>query len=156
MLDDIRDAADIRRDRRAAHARALRNGIREGLGERCQRVDVQRVIEAVHIRDPTRKHDAAGRAGVGGQLFQRLALLTVARDEQADIGMGLYGDGEAADERPHVLDRVEPGGDAEHDGILRRLHADRAQIRLPVQLRHNRRKIDAVVDRKHRLRVEAA
>ena len=114
------------------------------------------MIEAVHIRDPTRKHDAAGRAGVSSQLFQRLALLTVARDEQADIGMGLYGDGKAADKRPHVLDRVEPGGDAKHDGILRRLHADRAQIRLPVQLRHNRRKIDAVVDRKHRLRVEAA
>ena len=86
------------------------------------------MIKAVHIRDPARKHDAAGRAGVGGQLFQRLSLLAVARDEQADIGVGLYGDGEAADERPHILDRIKAGGDAEHDGILRRLHADRAQI----------------------------
>ena len=79
-----------------------------------------------------------------------------ARDEQADIGMGLYGDGEAADERPHILDRIKAGGDAEHDGILRRLHADRAQIGLSVQLWHNGRKINAIIDRKHRLRVKAA
>ena len=156
MLDDIRDAADVRRDRRAAHAGALGDGIGEGLGKRRQRIDVQRVIEAVHIRDPARKHDAAGRAGVSGQLFQRLALLAVARDEQADIGMLLNGKREAADERPDVLDRVETGGNAKHDGILRRLHADGAQIRLPVQLRHNGRKINAIVNRKHRLRVEAA
>ena len=156
MLDDIRDAADIRRDRRAAHTRTLCDGIRERLGKGRQRIDVKRMIEAVHIRDPARKHDAAGRAGVGGQLFQRLSLLAVARDEQADIGVGLYGDGEAADERPHILDRIKAGGDAEHDGILRRLHADRAQIGLPVQLRHNGRKIDAIIDRKHRLRVKAA
>ena len=70
--------------------------------------------------------------------------------------MGLYGDGEAADERPHILDRIKAGGDAEHDGILRRLHADRAQIGLPVQLRHNGRKINTIIDRKHRLRVKAA
>ena len=66
------------------------------------------------------------------------------------------GDGKAADERRHILDRVEPRGDAEDDGIVLHLQANRAQIFLPPELRRDRGKIDAVVDGEHRLRVKAS
>ena len=65
-------------------------------------------------------------------------------------------DGKAADKRPDVLDRIETGCNTEHNGIFCRLHANRAQICFPVQLRYNGRKINAVIDCEHRLRVEAA
>ena len=156
VLDDIRDAADIRRDGRAAHARALGDGVGEGLGDGRERVDVERVVEAVHIRDPARKHNRALRAGLRGKCFKHLALLALARDQQADIRVIFDGDGKAADERRHILDRVEPGRDAEDDGIVPHLQANRAQIVLPPELRRDRGKIDAVVDGEHRLRVKAS
>ena len=106
MLDDIRDAADIRRDRRAAHTRTLCDGIRERLRKRRQCINVQRMIKAVHIRDPAREHDRARRAGLRGKRFEHLALLALARDQQADIRVIFDGDGKAADERRHILDRV--------------------------------------------------
>ena len=145
VLDDIRDAADIRRDGRAAHARAFGDGVGEGLGDGRERVDVERVVKTVHIRDPAREHDRTRRAGLRGKRFEHLVLLALACDQQADIRMIFDGDGKAADERRHILDRVEPRGDAEDDGIVLHLQANRAQIVLPPELRRDRGKIDAVV-----------
>ena len=70
--------------------------------------------------------------------------------------MRLDRDGKAADERPHVLDRVESRGNAENDGVLLHLHPDGAEIRFPAELRRDGRKVDAVIDGEHRLRVKAA
>ena len=62
VLNDVWDAAHIRGDRRAVHPRALGDCVGERLRKRGQRVHVQRMVEAVHVRHPPGKHIAPLRA----------------------------------------------------------------------------------------------
>ena len=156
VLNDVRNPADIRGDGRAVHPRALGDCVGERLRKRGQRVHVQRMVEAVHVRHPPGKHIAPLRAELRSQLFEHFALLAVARNEQPDVRVLLRRKGKAADQRRHVLHRVQPRRDAEHNIVRPGRKADAFQIRRAIHRGRPRRKIDAVVDGEHRLRVKAA
>ncbi len=156
VFDQIRYAANVGRDGRAAHPRALGERIRERLGERRERVHVQRIVKAVHIGLPACEYIASRRAAVLCQLLQLGALLAVARDDQADIRSCCRAFAEGADERSDVLHRREPRRDAVHHGVPRQPKPERGAILFPRFRGRARRKVHAVIDGKHRLRVKAA
>ena len=133
MVNQRGNAAHPRGDCGAAAACALGQGIGEALGDRGQHVHVDCRIEAVGILHPAGKGDRSGGAELLRQILHLLALLAVAGDDEADLRAGLHRNGEAADQRAHVLDGVDARGDAEHGQPLLRLDADAAQIGAAVE-----------------------
>ena len=68
----------------------------------------------------------------------------------------LHGRGKGAHERRHILDGGDAGGNAEHDGPVRRHQADAAQPLIPRDGLERGGEVDAVIQRENALRVEPA
>ena len=156
VVDEVGHAANVRGDGRAVHARALRQGIGEGLGQRREHIDIQCLIEAVDVLEPAGEEYRALRTQLLGQRADLFGLLAVARNDKADVRRLLHGRGKGAHERRHILDGGDAGGNAEHDGFVRRRQADAAQPLIPRDGLERRGEVDAVIQRENALRVEPA
>ena len=156
VVDEVGHAANVRGDGRAVHARALRQGIGEGLGQRREHIDIQCLIEAVNVLEPAGEEYRALRTQLLGQRADLFGLFTVARNDKADVRRLLHGRGKGAHERRHILDGGDAGGNAEHDGFVRRRQADAAQPLIPRDGLERGGEVDAVIQRENALRVEPA
>ena len=126
---------------------ALRQGIGEGLREGGQGVDIQRGIEPIHTAaDPAGEGDLLFHAQFLCQILQLLPLLAVPGDDQPQPGAGLVSFRKAPDQGGHILDGVQPGGDAHHHAGLVHVGPQTPEIGQPVPLRRRRGEVDAVVD----------
>ena len=126
---------------------ALRQGVGEGLGEGGQGVDIQRGIEAVHAAaDPPGEGDFLFHPQFPGQVPQLLPLLAVTGNDQPQPGTGLVTLGKAPDQGGHVLDRVQPGGDAHHHAVLVHIGPQAPEVGQPIPLGRGGGKVDAVVN----------
>ena len=128
-------------------AGALRQGIGEGLREGGQGVDIQRGIEPIHTAaDPAGEGDLLFHAQFLCQILQLLPFLAVPGDDQPQPGAGLVSFRKAPDQGGHILDGVQPGGDAHHHAGLVHVGPQTPEIGQPVPLRRRRGEVDAVVD----------
>ena len=126
---------------------ALRQGIGEGLREGGQGVDIQRGIEPIHTAaDPAGEGDLLFHAQFLCQILQLLPLLAVPGDDQPQPGAGLVSFRKAPDQGGHILDGVQPGGDAHHHAVFLHVGPQSPEIGQPVPLRRRRGEVDAVVD----------
>ena len=126
---------------------ALRQGVGEGLGEGGQGVDIQRGIEAVHTAaDPAGEGDLLFHAQFLCQILQLLPLLAVPGDDQPQPGAGLVSFRKAPDQGGHILDGIQPGGDAHHHTVFLHVGTQSPEIGQPLPLRRRRGEVDAVVD----------
>ena len=156
VVDEVGHAANVRGDGRAVHARALRQGIGEGLGQRREHIDIQCLIEAVDVLEPAGEEYRALRTQLLGQRADLSGLLAVARNDKADVRRLLHGRSKGTHERRHILDGGDAGGNAEHDGPVRRRQADAAQPLIPRDGLERGGEVDAVIQRENALRVEPA
>ena len=125
----------------------LRQGVGEGLGEGGQGVDIQRGIEPIHTAaDPAGEGDLLFHAQLLCQILQLLPLLAVPGDDQPQPGAGLVSLRKAPDQGGHILDGVQPGGDAHHHAVFLHVGPQSPEIGQPVPLRRRRGEVDAVVD----------
>ena len=128
-------------------AGALRQGIGEGLREGGQGVDIQRGIEAVHTAaDPAGEGDLLFHAQFLCQILQLLPLLAVPGDDQPQPGAGLVSFRKAPDQGGHILDGVQPGGNAHHHAVFVHIGPQAPEVGQPIPLGRGGGKVDAVVD----------
>ena len=125
----------------------LRQGVGEGLGEGGQGVDIQRGIEAVHTAaDPAGEGDFLFHPQFPGQVPQLLPLLAVTGNDQPQPGTGLVALGKAPDQGGHILDGVQPGGNAHHHAVFVHIGPQAPEVGQPIPLGRGGGKVDAVVD----------
>ena len=147
LIDEIGDAAHGGGHRGQMKPGALRQGVGEGLGEGGQGVDIQRGIEPIHTAaDPAGEGDLLFHAQFLCQILQLLPLLAVPGDDQPQPGAGLVSFRKAPDQGGHILDGVQPGGDAHHHAVFLHVGPQSPEIGQPVPLRRRRGEVDAVVD----------
>ena len=155
MVDEVGHASHPAGHGGQTGACPLGEGVGEGLGEGGEGIDVQRVIEAVHIGHPPREADLLLHAQGGRQVFQLVHLLAVPRDKQAQPGAALMGAGEAADQSGNVLHGVQSGRDARDDAVVRPVGPHARQVLAPAHGGGAGGKVDAVIDGEEPVRVEA-
>ena len=126
---------------------ALRQGVGEGLGEGGQGVDIQRGIEPIHTAaDPAGEGDLLFHAQFLCQILQLLPLLAVPGDDQPQPGAGLVSFRKAPDQGGHILDGVQPGGNAHHHAVFVHIGPQAPEVGQPIPLGRGGGKVDAVVD----------
>ena len=158
MAHELRHAADAGADRREVSLRALGDGVREGLRPGGQGVDVDRAVKGWHIVHPSGEAGDVRDAERRCEGRERLPLLSVSGDEQAQLGVLRISEGEAAQQRRDVLHRVQPRRDADDNAVRRGAEPD------PLEKRGARRlapagrgvELQPVIDRKNAVRAEAA
>ena len=156
VLDDGRHAADVRGDGGQMRARALWQRIGKRLRHGRERVDIERAVEAVEVVDPAEEEHAVLKVQLLCERLELFALLTVARDGEAQLRAGLFGQRHCAQERRDILHGVEPGGNARDDVALMHGIAELREIRRAVGLGHDVGKVEPVVDGKEPVRLKAA
>ena len=137
-------------------ARALWQRIGKRLRHRRERVDIERAVEAVEVVDPAEEEHAVLKVQLLCERLELFTLLTVARDGEAQLRAGLFGQRHCAQERRDILHGVEPGGNARDDVALMHGIAELREIRRAVGLGHDVGKVEPVVDGKEPVRLKAA
>ena len=137
-------------------ARALWQRIGKRLRHGRERVDIERAVEAVEVVDPAEEEHAVLKVQLLCERLELFALLTVARDGEAQLRAGLFGQRHCAQERRDILHGVEPGGNARDDVALMHGIAELREIRRAVGLGHDVGKVEPVVDGKEPVRLKAA
>ena len=155
-VDEVGDAAHGGGDCRQMEPGTLCQGVGEGLGEAGKGVDVQSGVKAVHTAaDPSGEGDLLFHAQLLGECAQLVPFLAVTGDDEAEPSAFLIAGGEAADQSGHILDGIQPGGDAHHHGAFVHVRAQAPQVGQPVALRRRGSEVDAVVDGVEPVRREA-
>ena len=125
----------------------LGQGVGEGLTEAGEGVDVQSGVKAVHAAaDPPGKGHLLFHTQFFHKSAQFFPLLAVAGDNETEPLAFLIASGEAPHQGGHILDGIQPGGDAHHHGILVHIRPQVPQVGKTVALRRRGGKVDAIVD----------
>ena len=145
VVDEHRHAPHPGGDGGPVHPGALGQGVGEGLRNGGEQVDVNGVVEGVHVVEPPGKAHLPREPQLFGHGLQLLAVLAVAADEQLEAGLGA-GDFHGPQQGGHVLYRGEPHRDARDDFPGLPLHAHAFEEFLLGHRLDGRLKVDAVVD----------
>ena len=156
LVDEIGDASHGGGDGSQMEPGPLRQGIREGLGQAGEGVDVQGAVKPVHAAgDPSGEAHLPLYAQLCRQGGELVLLRPVAGDQQPQSGALGVARGEAPHQSGHVLHRIHPGGDAYHHRVLVHICAQAPQVLQPVPLGGRGREVDAVIDGVEPVRREA-